>query len=133
MDRRLPECTHQTLFRTSWLNEALGHAIAPILALPFIWFRYFHLAHHRYTNDPDRDLELAAEGRPETWRSYLIYLSGWGYWSAVLIVLWTDAFRNIDAPYLPPRRQDSMRREARIILGLYVFAALSLLWTQVLV
>ncbi len=63
------ECTHQTPFATPWLNEACGHAIAPLLGLPFIWFRYFHLAHHRYTNDPTRDPEIAAQ---PALRAYLL-------------------------------------------------------------
>lgn len=120
------ECTHQTPFRSKWLNETVGHAIAPLIALPFVWFRYFHLAHHKFTNDPLRDPELAHGPRPRTRRMWLIYLSGWGYWYAMARTLWTNAFGPITADYLPPRRHHAMRREARIILTLYLFAALSL-------
>ena len=38
------ECTHKTPFRTTWINEAVGHAIAPLILLQFTWFRYFHNA-----------------------------------------------------------------------------------------
>ncbi|WP_424986322.1 fatty acid desaturase [Microbulbifer sp. S227A] len=126
------ECTHQTPFRSRWLNEIVGHLIAPLIALPFVWFRYFHLAHHKFTNDPLRDPELAHGPRPGTRRAWLIYLSGWGYWSGMARTLWANALGRLDAPYLPPRRHKTMRREARIILALYLFAALSLTQTTLL-
>ena len=126
------ECTHQTPFRTVWINEALGHASGVVLALPFIWFRYFHLAHHKHTNDPENDPELAHGGRPGTVGRWVVHLSGWGYWRAMLGTLFTNGFGRIDAPYLPKRRHSAMRTEARVILGLYLLAALSLFLTPAL-
>lgn len=123
------ECTHATPFAHKRLNDVVGHLVAPLLMLPFVWFRYFHLAHHRHTNDPDRDPELEGAGRPETWPAYITYLSGWGYWSGNLRTLWQNAFGTIDAPYLPPRKHPAMRREARILITLYVLATLSLFWS----
>ena len=127
------ECTHQTPFARPWLSELCGHAIAPVLGLPFIWFRYFHLAHHKYTNDPARDPEIAAQPRPTTRRGWLIYLSGWPYWRAAARTLWTNAFGPITAPYLPARRHREMRREARVILALYAGVILSLFYTPLLI
>lgn len=126
------ECTHATPFRQPWISNVVGHMIAPVLLLPFVWFRYFHLAHHRHTNDPELDPELAGAGRPVTWPDYLRYLTGWGYWSGNAWVLWQNAFGVIDAPYLPARKHRVMRVEARVLLGLYVLCALSLLWSPLL-
>ncbi len=132
------ECTHETPFAARALNRAVGHALAPVLMLPFTWFRYFHFAHHKFTNDPARDPELAGQGRPQTWSAYLIYLSGWGYWSGSLRTLFQNAFGRLDAPYLPARQHHAMRREARVILLLYALVAASLvlspmaLWLWVL-
>jgi fatty acid desaturase len=126
------ECTHQTPFRARWLNEACGHAIGAILALPFTWFRYFHLAHHRFTNDPANDPELAGGGRPETWGDYLVYLSGWGFWRGGYGVLISHAAGRVTAPYLPPRKHTAMVREARIILALHGAALISLAWSPLL-
>lgn len=120
------ECTHQTPFAAPWLSNWVGHAISPIIALPFTWFRYFHLAHHRHTNDPNNDPELEGEGRPGTRRAYAVYLSGWSYWSGGLRTVWRNAFGSITAPYLPERQHAAIRREARILLALYC-AALVLL------
>lgn len=127
------ECTHQTPFATRRINDWVGHAIAPVIALPFLWFRYFHLAHHKYTNDPDRDPELAGGGRPTTRRRWLAYLSGLGYWRGNLGVIWANATRPLTADYLPRRQHAAMRREARIILALYGLAALSLIWSPLLI
>lgn len=121
------ECTHQTPFRSKWLNEVLGHFCALAIALPFTWFRYFHLAHHKYTNDPQRDPELEHGGRPETYAQWLTYLSGWGYWRGMGGTIWRNAFGTISAPYLPERRHADMRLEARLLLALYTAALLSLL------
>ena len=126
------ECTHQTPFATAWLSEAIGTICGVILFLPFRWFRAFHLAHHRYTNDPERDPELQGGGRPETWSAYLIYLSGWGFWSGNFKTLLANARGQLDAPYIPKTRKSAIVLEARIMLGVYGLALASLLLTPAL-
>ncbi|MEP5730019.1 MAG: fatty acid desaturase [Sulfitobacter sp.] len=121
------ECTHATAFRTPKINDLIGQLVSLPLLLPFTWFRYFHLAHHKWTNDPENDPELIDGGRPTTWRAYLWYLSGWGYWHGNASTLWQNAFGTISAPYLPPRKHALMRREARILLTLYVILLASLI------
>ncbi|QBF31595.1 fatty acid desaturase [Thalassococcus sp. S3] len=126
------ECTHKTPFRTGWLNEGIGHLTGTLIFLPFTWFRYFHLAHHKYTNDPLRDPELTGGERPETWPALLLYLSGWDYWRGAAATFWTMAFGTISAPYLPQRKHSAMRRDARWMLAAYLLAALSLPITPIL-
>ncbi|MEX0304534.1 MAG: fatty acid desaturase [Leisingera sp.] len=121
------ECTHKTPFRSAWLNEAAGHFCALAIALPFVWFRYYHLAHHKFTNDPERDPELEHGGRPETFAQWVMYLSGWGYWQGMAKTIWRNAFGTISAPYLPDRRHADMRLESRLLLAIYAAALLSLL------
>ncbi|MEM6303133.1 MAG: fatty acid desaturase [Pseudomonadota bacterium] len=121
------ECTHATPFASKRLCDVVGHAVSFPLMLPFTWFRYFHLDHHKFTNDPERDPELAGGGRPDTWPAYLLYLSGWGYWSANARVLIANARGQFDAPYLPQAKHALMQREARVLLSLYGLAAFSLL------
>lgn len=121
------ECTHDTPFATRWINRAVGHACALPLILPFRWFRAFHMAHHKHTNDPEHDPELAGGPRPDTWRAYLLYLSGVRYWQSAASTVVHLAVGTPAAPYLPQRKIAAMRREARILLLLYVGLALSLL------
>lgn len=126
------ECTHKSPFQSPWLNEVVGHTIGALLLNPFIWFRYFHLAHHRFTNDPARDPELLAGAKPETWRAYIWYVSGPPYWIQMARQIVTSAMGRADAPYLPTRTLPRIAHEARLLLALYSLAGLSLLATPLL-
>ena len=118
------ECTHKTPFRSLALNETVGWISGIILLQPFLWFRYFHLAHHRHTNDPKRDPELSGGGKPRTIAEYVYHISTIDYCRAKLMVLWQNAIGTIDADYLPERVKPRLRREARIYITIYVAAAL---------
>ncbi len=126
------ECTHKTPFKTPWINEAVGHLVSIPICLPFTWFRYFHLAHHKWTNHPTKDPELGGKPRPENRRSLAIYLSGWPYWTGMARVLTDNARGRIDAAYLPTRQHHAIRTEARILSTLYALAALSLFFSPLL-
>lgn len=126
------ECTHATPFGPRWLNNLVGHIISPLIALPFTWFRYFHLAHHKHTNDPDRDPELAGGGRPKTLGGYLKNLTGGRYWRLMLCTLWTNARGDMTDEYLPERKHLAMVIEAQVILGLYVIALVALPFLPIL-
>jgi fatty acid desaturase len=123
------ECTHRTPFRTGWINDAVGHAVSLPLVLPFAWFRAFHLAHHRFTNDPDRDPELEGGPRPGTAGALAWHLTGLPYWWGMAKLVWANARGRLDAPYLPEGRKPAMIREARVLLGLYALIGLSLLFS----
>lgn len=125
------EATHQTPFANAGFNDWVGRACGLALLLPFEWFRYFHLAHHRHTNDPENDPELG-EAKPDTWRSYIRYVSGIPYWSGMARQLWLNAAGQAQAPYLPPRARPRIQTEARVMLALYAAAALSLTITPIL-
>ncbi len=73
------EATHKTPFASEALNEAVGRTCGLLLLLPFEWFRYFHLAHHRWTNIEGKDPELDA-GKPETPAAWVWHVSGLPYW-----------------------------------------------------
>ena len=53
------ETAHQTAFRTRAFNTVLGHVAGFAIVLPYEYYRVFHWDHHRYTQDPARDPELA--------------------------------------------------------------------------
>jgi fatty acid desaturase len=125
------ECTHKTPFASERLNEAVGRLCGLVLALPFAWFRYFHLAHHRWTNLPGKDPEL--EGRkPETLRAWIWHVSGLPYWKSAIALLWALALGKARAPYLPESALPRMQREARVLLAIYALAAVSLFFTPAL-
>jgi len=125
------EATHRTPFASRWLNEAVGHASGVLLLLPFTWFRYFHLAHHRWTNIAGLDPELEG-AKPATRREWLRHVSGWPYWRGMAQVTWRLATGRERAAYLPDPALPRMAREARAMLAIYALAALSLVWSPVL-
>ncbi len=125
------ETTHQTPFANRRLNEAVGRLCGLILGVPFTWFRYFHLAHHRHTNDPDHDPELAAGLKPQTWRGYLIHISGIPYWIALSKQVFRNASGKADDAYLPKSALPRVTSEARWMLALYAAALATLLFSPI--
>ncbi len=116
------EASHRTAFATRRLNDALAAAAGVVLLLPPEWFRLFHFAHHRHTQDPARDPELATP-KPETWPAFLWHLSGLPLWRSSLSVLLRNAAgRNADA-FVPPSARGRVAAEARAMLGLYALLA----------
>lgn len=123
------ECTHRTPFASGWLNELVGHGTGVLIGQPFLWFRAFHMAHHRFTNDPDRDPELAAP-KPEGRAALAWHLVGFGYWRAKAAVLWRNAFGAADYTYLPQRLRRAIRWEARSYLAVYAAAVAVTVWVS---
>ncbi|MBY8977434.1 fatty acid desaturase [Rhodobacteraceae bacterium NNCM2] len=118
----LHETSHRTPFASEWLNVWVGRVSGFAILLPPEWFRLFHMAHHRYTNDPARDPELA-EGKPETWRGYLVTLSGLPVWRSHIETLIRCAAGRVEAPYLPASSLPRIRREAQGMVALYLALA----------
>jgi fatty acid desaturase len=114
----LHECIHQTAFRTQWLNDGVARVCSLMLALPADWFRYFHFAHHRFTQDPEKDPELASP-KPETLRQYAIHVSGIPLWRSHLKTLVTNATGRCSDAFVPPRRKSKVRVEARTMVLAY--------------
>jgi fatty acid desaturase len=126
------ECTHRTPFRSPALSDWVGRACGLVLILPFEWFRYFHLAHHRWTNIPGRDPELASP-KPETLWQWVVHVSGLPFWVAGVRLTLRLATGRERAEYLPERALPRMGREARWMLAIYAAAAVSLVWSPVLI
>ena len=125
------EATHKTPFASLWLNEAAGHGTGFLLALPFTWFRYFHLAHHRWTNIEGQDPELAGT-TPETLRAWVLHVSGLPYWWAQVQLIGRLVRRRECPAFLPESARPRAGAEARIMLAGYVAVALSLVWSPLL-
>ena len=118
----LHETTHGTAFRSPWLNALAATASGFLTLVPPLWFRYFHFAHHRHTQDPEKDPELEG-GKPRTLAAYLLYLSGFTVWKANLTVLLRNAAGRADQDYVPEKRRPALVREARLML--FAYAALA--------
>jgi fatty acid desaturase len=119
------EATHRTPFSQDWLNDAIGRLCGLVLVLPFLWFRYFHLAHHRWTNQPGNDPELASP-RPQTRAEWLLYVSGLPYWASELRLLARLTLGRERQTYLPAPAMPRIQREARGMVLLYLLALATL-------
>ena len=117
----LHETVHYTAFRSRWLNRAVSDVCGWILVLPPRYFRTFHLEHHRYTQDPERDPELA--GAPlHTWRQYIWHLSGIPYWAHQIRATALHATGRVTEPCIPRSERGRIVREARLFLASYATA-----------
>jgi fatty acid desaturase len=126
------EATHKTLLSNEAANDWIGRVAGVLILLPFQWFRWFHLAHHRHTNDPANDPELAGGPKPETRAGWAWHVSGLPYWIAEAGVIWRLAFGQADDGFIPANAKPRVVREARVMLMAYGLALLSLFATPVL-
>jgi len=90
--------------------------------LPPEWFRLFHMAHHRHTQDPEHDPELAG-GRPRTRAEYVWRLTGVPYWVAEIRLLFALAGGRAEAAFIPSHRRRAVIAEARCYLAVYAALA----------
>ena len=118
----LHETVHYTAFRSRWINRAVSAVCGWILVLPPRYFRGFHLEHHRYTQDPERDPELAV-APPRTWYDYLWRVSGFEYWTSRARTTLTHATGRVAEPYVAPSERARVVREARLYLASYAAIA----------
>jgi fatty acid desaturase len=115
----LHETIHRTAFKTRALNETVAFVIGVLILLPREYFRAFHFAHHRFTQDPARDPELAA-AKPANLRQWLWHVSGMPYWIAQ--VRGTTGHAIGHAPesfYKDEKQRRAVITEARSVLAIY--------------
>ena len=135
----LHETVHFTVFNTPQLNVVVGWLCSIIIILPPNWFRYFHLAHHRHTHDPEKDPELEGK-KPETLLEFIWVLSGLPVWWFHLKTLFINALGSSTYNYVPETGYAKIKSEAWLMLGLYIillgvsvfFASSILMWIWIL-
>ena len=126
------EATHKSLLTDERQNDWVGRVAGGMIALPFEWFRWYHMAHHKYTNDPHHDPELQGGDIPETMVLFAWHVSGIPYWTSQAKVLWRLATGDTTDSFLPGSAMARTEREAQILLGIYAGTLVSLLLTGLL-
>ena len=125
----LHETIHFTAFRTRRLNNIVATCIGFIQLLPSGYFRGFHYAHHRHTQNPELDPELIVN-KPDTRRSWLWHVSGLPLWRNNIRLIYRHAMGIVDEAYLDEQDYVKIITEARWHLGAYlVILILSLLYS----
>jgi fatty acid desaturase len=121
----LHECIHRTAFKTRALNEIVAFVIGVLIVLPREYFRAFHFAHHRFTQDPARDPELGSP-KPTNLGQWLWHVSGVPYWIAQIRSTLGHALgRAPEAFYKDERQRRAVITEARIVLAIYALVAVA--------
>ncbi|WP_390912257.1 fatty acid desaturase [Pseudosulfitobacter sp. SM2401] len=119
----LHETCHLTPFATPMLNRIVGAVCGCVLVLPSNWFRYFHFAHHRYTQVQGKDPELAFP-KPETWGQYITHVSGLPTYASHFKTLVHNARGHCDDDFVPTAKLATVRKEAQVLIGIYALIAL---------
>jgi fatty acid desaturase len=118
------ELSHWTAFRTKWLNDRVGELFGFMTLNPFHTDRWAHFAHHRATQDPDRDSELIGM-KPFTPLTYALNLVGIDFWRRrVATILRATAGRGLEPDYwLAPDQRQAIVLEARVTVALWLVIA----------
>ena len=130
------ETSHYTAFRSRPANAVVGW----IAGLPSLhnwhFYQQFHLAHHKHTQDPAQDPELALPP-PGSIPAYLARMAGLAFWQARLQV-WAAGWRgDLSAfpfihPATAPRMVRSIRASSALTLGLAAATGIAFGWQAVL-
>ena len=123
------ECDHLTAFKSRWLNIWVARLCGFIIFNPSDYHRQSHFAHHRNTQDWQKDTELE---RPEirTAGQYLLALSGLPLIRSKLKRIWQHAFIGTDERYLIASQKQDVKQAARWHVAGYVAALGSALVLQ---
>jgi len=87
----LHETMHLTAFANRRANAIVGWLVGCLSLLNWHFYGAFHLAHHRFTQDPERDPELTPPP-PTGFLGYLARIAALNYWRARFTLI-ADAWR----------------------------------------
>jgi len=114
------ESVHYGSFKTRWMADLLAFFSGAAILNNAGFYRHYHLAHHRYTQDPERDPELITSVTPTGWRSYLFRVSAIPFLKIRVrdIFLFPFGFRG-DVTYIHDSAWPEVRRWGRWLLAFY--------------
>jgi fatty acid desaturase len=118
----LHEAVHRTAFRSRRLNDAVASVVGVLILLPSGYFRAFHFAHHRHTQNPARDPELATP-KPRDRREFLWRASGLPLWRDLARTLLRHAAGRVPEPFLADGAARRVIGEARVHVLIYAAVA----------
>lgn len=121
----LHESVHRTAFEARWLNDAVAFLCGILLLLPSGYFRLFHFAHHRFTQDLLKDPELAVK-KPASVVALLLFASGLpNWWKRLNVTLRHALTGRVPEPFVPSSKRSAIVREARLVWSVYAAVALA--------
>ena len=113
------EGVHYTPFRTRRINEIVSWLCGVAIVWNATYYRFSHLAHHRFIQDPARDPELRMR-KPANVREYLLRMSGYPHLrNNVRTLLRVAAGRFASMPFIPEAARPRVRRSVLWHLATY--------------
>jgi fatty acid desaturase len=114
------ESVHYGSFRTRRLADLLAFFAGAAILNNAGFYRHYHMAHHRYTQDPARDPELLSAPAPRSWGQYLYRVSSIPFVMLRLrdIFLFPFGWRG-NVTYIHEQAWPEARRWGRWLLALY--------------
>ena len=106
-------------FKSKLLNRMVMFFCGMIHLMPSIWFREFHMQHHRHTQDSKKDPELGTES-PRTIVSYIFLITGIKIWIDLVNNFFGLLSGNANEPYINKHNTKKVVIEARIIFIVYL-------------
>ena len=114
------ESVHYGSFKTRRLADVLAFFSGAAILNNAAFYRAYHMAHHRYTQDPARDPELITATPPGSWPAYLLRLSALPFLvlRARDLLLFPFGFKG-DVTYIEESAWPEVRRWGRLLLAFY--------------
>ena len=114
------ESVHYGSFKTRRFADILAFFSGAAILNNAGFYRHYHMAHHRYTQDPLRDPELITSGTPRSWSNYLFRISSIPFVMIRVrdIFLFPFGFKG-DVDYIHQSAWPEVRRWGRLLLAFY--------------
>ena len=117
----LHECIHKTAFKNRRLNEIVGHFIAFIILRSFLNGRFRHMAHHTFTQHPEKDPDKVSF--PKSFFEYIKHITSFAIWIRIIDNLVRHSlgkFNSSELEYIPQNQNKSLIIETRIMMIGYI-------------
>ncbi|MEQ9349757.1 MAG: fatty acid desaturase [Alphaproteobacteria bacterium] len=131
------EAAHMTAFKSRWLNTAVNWITGVLIFDQPTYFRLEHSAHHRFTQDVERDPERIPAA--DSVGGYFWYLTGLPYYWALATTLVRTArgrFIKSEEAFIPKSWRGRVARHSAIMLAIYgvaIIASVALMSDAILV
>jgi len=123
----LHECIHKSAFKNKKLNEFVGYFIGFVLIRSFLNGRYRHMAHHTFTQHPEKDPDKV--DFPSSYLVYLKHVTSFSVWIRIIDNLFRHSFGKINKSeknYIPQSEIKSLIFESRMMVaGYFIIMLLS--------
>ena len=128
----LHECIHKSAFKNKRLNEIVGYFIGFLLLRSFLNGRYRHMAHHTFTQHPEKDPDKV--DFPSGYIDYLKHVTSFTLWIRIIENLFRHSLGKTsesEKNYIPESEIKSLIFESRMMsIGYILIIFLSIYFSS---